>query len=64
QGPDFGTFSLINFEGFQDPTAGDFTPQFTYRNNVADTREISNIDDSGIYSSRWQGQVGVRYIFN
>jgi hypothetical protein len=28
-----------------------------------DTRAVLNIDDAGTLSSRWQGQLGVRYIF-
>lgn len=56
----FGTYSLINFEGFVDPEAGDFTPQYTYRS----PESPANLDDQGIISSRWQGQLGVRYIFN
>lgn len=59
----FNTYNLVDFEGFVDPVAGDFTPQFTYRNSNQNREEIANIDDTGIYSSRWQAQVGIRYIF-
>lgn len=51
---------LIDFEGFD---ADGTTPQFSY-DGPADAEEYFNIDDSGVFSSRWQGQIGVRYIFN
>jgi len=53
-------FQLVEFEGFEDDGT---TPKFTYSgsDNVED---IYNINDSGVSSSRWQGQIGVRYIFN
>ena len=47
---------LINFEGFE---ADGTTPQFTFET----PKNIENIDDSGISSSRWQAQFGIRYIF-
>ncbi|MFV0247444.1 MAG: carboxypeptidase regulatory-like domain-containing protein [Tenacibaculum sp.] len=36
------------------------TPEFSYNPNS----DIFNVDDSGLYSSRWQMQIGLRYIFN
>jgi hypothetical protein len=40
-------------------------PEFTFNTERYTTEEdIEIIDDSGILSSRWQMQVGVRYIFN
>ena len=59
----FGTNNLVNFEGFEDPVNGNFTPQFTYQQDEEDSRDIATIDDTGIYSSRWQMQLGLRYIF-
>lgn len=55
-------FSLIEFEGFDDDPATtefEYIPEFTYN----DQGDISNIDDAGIQSSRWQMQIGVRYTF-
>lgn len=52
----FGNVELLNFEGFQ---ADGTTPEFTFDGAPADF-----IDDSGLQSSRWQMQIGVRYIFN
>lgn len=50
-------YSLIIFEGFEvDGT----TPRFTF---VKPSGDFYNIDDSGIFSSRWQAQLGIRYIF-
>ncbi|MGB5980231.1 MAG: hypothetical protein WBG62_22650, partial [Cyclobacteriaceae bacterium] len=60
----FGDISIIDFEGFVDPDNGDYTPQFTFDGAPYERGEQGNIDDTGIYSSRWQGQVGIRYTFN
>lgn len=65
---DFGTRrSLVRFEQFQDPEAGDFTP--VYDVIIPDGVETEddyfdqNLQDSSTYSSRWLAQVGVRYSF-
>ena len=52
----YGYNRLIDFEGFEDDGT---TPQFTFE--APDNK--FNIDDSGISSSRWQAQFGLRYIF-
>ena len=40
-------------------------PAFSFNADQFETEaDIENFDDSGILSSRWQMQVGVRYIFN
>lgn len=51
-----GNFALITFEGMD--TDGT-TPLFSF----SDPGNVNSIDDSGINSSRWQAQLGVRYIF-
>ena len=58
----FGNFELLNFEGFEEGTNN---PTFTYdpSNATEDNRPFAVIDDGGIQSSRWQMQLGVRYIF-
>jgi hypothetical protein len=53
----YGNYSLIDFKGWEDDGT---TPQFSF--NRPDD-EYYYIDDSGIKSSRWQAQFGVRYIF-
>ncbi|MCR1025545.1 carboxypeptidase regulatory-like domain-containing protein [Cellulophaga baltica] len=54
----FNQVQLLNFEGFQ----GDgTTPTFTYNESAQETTNI--IDDSGLNSSRWQMQLGLRYSF-
>ena len=53
----YDAFDLIDFEGFE---ADGTTPQFTFRKPSGD---FYDIDDSGIFSSRWQAQIGIRYIF-
>ncbi|MCM4159080.1 TonB-dependent receptor [Antarcticibacterium flavum] len=54
----FGQVQLARFEGF---AADGTTPQFTFDPRSLETRNI--IDDSGLQSSRWQMQVGLRYSF-
>lgn len=49
---------LIKFEQFQ---ADGTTPEFTFTRPEND--EPWSVDDVGINSSRWQGQIGIRYLF-
>lgn len=53
----YDTYSLISFVGWEDDGT---TPQFQFNKP---SRDVGSIDDSGIFSSRWQAQFGVRYIF-
>lgn len=53
-----GNVSLIKFEGMESDGT---TPTFSF-NRPKDDRPWY-VNDSGLYSSRWQAQVGVRYIF-
>jgi hypothetical protein len=55
----FNQVQLLNFEGFQDDGT---TPTFTYNPSASETKNV--IDDSGLNSSRWQMQIGLRYTFN
>jgi outer membrane receptor for ferrienterochelin and colicin len=50
---------LLDFEGFAD--ADGTTPTFTFDERAGETANV--IDDSGLNSSRWQMQVGLRYTF-
>jgi len=52
-------FQLVDFEGFVDEAAGNYTPTFSFD----DPGDVYDIDDIGVNSSRWQAQIGVRYIF-
>lgn len=54
----FNQVQLLTFEGF---AADGTTPTFSYNPSVEGTENI--IDDSGLNSSRWQMQVGLRYSF-
>ncbi|MDX1627595.1 MAG: hypothetical protein R3345_02795, partial [Fulvivirga sp.] len=62
----FGSYSLVNFEGF---LPGTNTPTYSVPgeiiDKVQDGTEIweDDIDDFGFRSSRWQMQIGIRYIF-
>lgn len=52
---------LLNFEGFDDTAETEYVPTFSYSGNNDPNEGFT--DDSGIQSSRWQMQVGVRYTF-
>ncbi len=53
-------FELLNFEGF---LADGTTPTFTFDGVTDNDPSANRIDDSGLVSSRWQMQLGIRYIF-
>jgi hypothetical protein len=54
----FNQVQLLNFTGFKPDGS---TPNFTYNARAPETTNI--IDDSGLNSSRWQMQLGLRYSF-
>ncbi|MHC1776120.1 MAG: carboxypeptidase regulatory-like domain-containing protein [Lentimicrobium sp.] len=54
----YNNYPLVKMEGFEDDGT---TPKFSFKKPKGETWAI---DDSGILSSRWQGQLTVRYIFN
>ncbi len=54
------SFNLLNFEGFG---ADGTTPEFTFDGVEGNDPSTNRIDDSGLISSRWQAQLGIRYIF-
>jgi hypothetical protein len=55
----FDQVQLATFKGF---AADGTTPTFNFSPKSIETKNI--IDDSGLQSSRWQMQVGLRYSFN
>jgi hypothetical protein len=55
----YNVYPLVKFEGFQEDNT---TPQFSFTKPKGEN--IWSIDDAGLVSSRWQGQIGIRYIFN
>ncbi|HUF12726.1 MAG TPA: TonB-dependent receptor [Longimicrobiales bacterium] len=62
----FRTVDLLRFERFQDATAGDLTPIYSFR--LSDNQSIDEfweerVLDFGSYGSRWLMQFGARYIF-
>lgn len=64
----FSAIEIVEFEGFRDADNGDFTPTYSVRLPNSE-RTLKNtfdrdIQDFGINSSRWQMQIGLRYIFN
>ncbi|MEM6644330.1 MAG: hypothetical protein AAF616_15230, partial [Bacteroidota bacterium] len=58
------SYELLEFEGLQDnsniPTYS-FSP---FNNDEPNRASYGDFDDSGFLSSRWQMQIGIRYIFN
>lgn len=56
----FDQYNVLNFTGFKNATAGDYTPIYTFKKPTA---SIFNPDDQGVNSSRWQAQLGIRYTF-
>jgi hypothetical protein len=50
---------FLNFEGFE---ADGTTPTYSFSTNTA--ANLDRVSDSGLLSSRWQMQLGLRYIFN
>ena len=64
--PGFDAYQIVQLEnnlGF--PPGTTTSPEYTINPDLIDGLEPweGNIDDSGLRSSRWQMQVGVRYIF-
>ena len=53
-------YELLQFEGFEDGTN---SPVFSYRDIEENEPWQDFVEDSGIRSSRWQMQFGLRYIF-
>ncbi len=54
----YSNYPLVKFQGFEDDGT---TPKYSFTKPKGDTWAI---DDSGLLSSRWQGQLTIRYIFN
>jgi len=59
----FGNYRLIELEN--STTGSGTTPEYTISTDLIDGDDpwTNNIDDAGFRSSRWQMQVGLRYIF-
>ncbi|MEM1322734.1 MAG: TonB-dependent receptor [Bacteroidota bacterium] len=59
----FGNYNLIDLDNRT--TGSNNTPEYTINTDIIDGLQPwdDNIDDSGFRSSRWQMQVGLRYIF-
>jgi len=56
----FGGYELLQFEGF---APGSDQPVFSVNEFENNEAYYGDLDDSGVLSSRWQMQFGVRYIF-
>ncbi len=60
----FSSYNLTEFEGFLVDDNGNETTIPTYSFEAPEDFPFTDIDDSGTQSSRWQAQLGVRYLFN
>jgi hypothetical protein len=61
--PGVDAFSLISMEGYR-VTGNTLTPRFTYRNIInSKAGDILDIRGSNYLSTRWRGQLTVRYSF-
>lgn len=58
-----GDVDLLEFEGLQNTANGANTPTYTYNQPEQDDLFLENFRDAGFRSSRWQMQIGIRYIF-
>lgn len=54
-------YTMLKFKGFE---ADGTTPKFTFDGRKYEDLKSNFIDDSGLQSSRWQMQLGLRYSFN
>jgi len=54
----YNNYPLVKMEGFESDNT---TAKFSFTKPKGETW---GIDDSGVLSSRWQGQISIRYIFN
>lgn len=59
-GMTYNNYTLVDFQGFE---ADGTTAKFNYTGPATKNKTVAQIDDFGLQSARWQGQVGVRYIF-
>ena len=55
-----GGYQVLNFEGFQEGTN---IPVYSFDPFDENKAFFGDFDDAGVLSSRWQMQLGVRYIF-
>jgi len=62
RGFSFGTYPIVSMVGFE---ADGTTPKYAVNSEIVDGDKIytNDIIDSGFRSSRWQMQLGLRYIF-
>lgn len=60
-GMSYNNYGLIDFVGF---AANGTTPTYNFKAPTKyDNKTVAQIDDFGLQSARWQGQLGFRYIF-
>ncbi|GAA0544878.1 TonB-dependent receptor [Chitinophaga japonensis] len=61
-GMSYNNYGLIDFIGF---AADGTTPQYNFSSpHKNDDKTVAAIDDAGFQTSRWQSQIGIRYIFH
>jgi len=59
-------YALYRFEGFEQDVNGNDTtrPMYSFTPFTDNKPYYNRLDDSGLRSSRWQMQIGIRYTFN
>ena len=59
----YGNYPLIAFKGYAKDAAGNLTtiPQYSF--TAPKSGNVWSTNDAGLSSSRWQAQIGIRYIF-
>jgi len=57
------SIELLNYEGNITGSGGETIPTFSFSDGISDKEDILTKDDSGLISSRWQMQFGIRYSF-
>ncbi|SMD32671.1 Carboxypeptidase regulatory-like domain-containing protein [Reichenbachiella faecimaris] len=57
------SIQLLNYETNITSPGGETIPTFSFNEGIENKEDLLTKDDSGLISSRWQMQLGVRYIF-
>lgn len=57
------SIELLDYEGTITNSSNESVPTFSFPSGISDKKDILTKDDRGLISSRWQMQLGVRYIF-
>jgi len=59
----YGNYPLLQFQGFEKDTQGNVTTVPQYSFTPPSSGDVWSLYDAGLSSSRWQAQIGFRYLF-